>query len=81
MRGGEPGQRFALGVLAALEADAEGEGEDDVVLLARVDGAPAALEGRELAPGDAELLRGGAAQHAELAAVELPKPDSDAGEL
>ena len=73
-----------LCLLARAQPGARGEGQQNVILLARVDGAAPALEPRELALGHAELLCDGAAQRGELAgvrAVELEKSDSDAGDL
>ena len=73
-----------LCLLARAQPGARGEGQQNVVLLARVDGAAPALEPRELALGHTELLYDGASQRGELAgigAVELGKSDSDAGDL
>ena len=58
-----------LCLLARAQPGARGEGQQNVVLLARVDGAAPALEPRELALGHAELLCYGAAQRGELAGV------------
>ena len=80
----ELAKKGSLCLPARAQPDARGEVQQNIVLLARVDGAAAALEPRELALGHAELLCDGAAQRGELAgvgAVELGKSDSDAGDL
>ena len=66
---GELAQKGALRVLACAQPDARGEGQHNVVLLARVDGAAPALDPRELTLGHAELLCDGATQRGELAGV------------
>ena len=66
---GELAQKGALRILACAQPDARGEGQHNVVLLARVDGAAPALDPRELTLGHAELLCDDAAQRGELAGV------------